>query len=279
MNRHYQSKAPFNWLRTKVFKIEKPYALGWNLWDEWDITTKREQPIGYFFTETFPKWLEWIPEHSIDYLHSFRYTVINWFEGSHRLNSTLDKGKYHEFSERMLYSLFDSYVDYIEIEEAHMHVVFAEKAVREKYNIIWWKKYPILRWFSRWRCAEAAIDHLKWEMSLDTPNPNDPSWQSSPYQAEKAREKMALYTWWKHVRPSRGESWDVSGINDFIKKMDAKYGKGWDGHFGSTTKLTPSENRNYHKLQTDNTNLEEAWENEDEEMMIRLIRLRKNLWT
>ena len=278
MNRHYNSSAPFSWLRKKVFKIDKPVALGWGQWSKWEEKIKEEKPVGYFFTETLPDWLEWIPEHSIDYVDKVRYYFINRTEGSHRLDSTLKKGQYHEFSERILYSLFDSYIDFVEIEEAHMHVVFSSKEDRAKYNMPLWNKYRILRWFGRWRCPQAAVDHLKWEMTLDVPDPNDPHWQSNPYQAEKAREKMALYTWWKHVRPTRGEAWEVSGFQAFWDKMEAKYGHDWLG-LGSTSKMTAAEHRTYDKLQEDKEKLEEDWYQEDNEMMIRLIKIRRDLWT
>ena len=277
MNRHYQSTALFNWLRKKVFKIEKPVALGWGQWSKWKEKIKKEKPAGYFFTETLPDVLEWIPEHSIDYIDKVRYYFVNWLDNSHRLDSTLEKGKYHEFSERILYSLFDSYADFIEIEEAHMHVVFASKEDKAKYNVPWWKEYRIFRW-NVWRCPQAGIDHLKWEMTLDVPDPNDPSWQSSPLQAANAREKMALYTWWKHIRPTRGSAWEVSGFRTFWDKMEKKYGKNWL-EFGTKSKMTAAEQRTYNKLSEDQNNLEEEWFKEDTEMLIRLVKIRRDLWT
>lgn len=277
MNRHYQSTTLFTWLRKKVFKIKKPYALPLSDWDGWDKQNKSEHPIGHFFTETLPDALEWIPEHSIDYIDNVRYYIVNWLNHSNRLDSTLKKGKYHEFSERVLYSLFDSYADFIEIEEAHMHVIFANIEKKEKYNMPWWRKYRILRW-NVWRCPEAGIDHLKWEMALDIPDPNDPHAQANPHQAISAREKMALYTWWRHIRPTRGESWEISGVRAFNAKMRAKYGKDWHS-LGVKSYMTAAEERTYDKLHRDQEDLEEFWFKEDEEMMVRLIRIRRDLWT
>lgn len=278
MRRHYQNSTPAKWLRTKVFKIEKPYALEWGKWDDWKEETKKKHPIGFFFTETLPDIIEWIPEHSIDYVDKARYYVVNRFNNSHCLTSTLKKGSYHEFSERMFYSLFDSFVNFIETEEAYMHVSFSKEEDRKKYNIPWWFQYRFFRWIGRWNSTQAAIDHIKWEMTLDVYDPSDPHWVSSPYQAESAREKMALYTWWKHVRPLRLDSWEESGMSAFTKKMEEKYGENIFG-FASSPTLTATERRTYDKLSQDKNHLEESWFDEDTDMMIRLIRIRRNLWT
>ena len=268
MSRHYSSSGFVEWMREKVFDFKKPSALGWGEWAKWDAKLKSERSIAFFFTETLPDWAELIPKHSIDYVNDFRYYVVNRVHGSHRLDSTLKKGDYHEFSERMLYSMFDSLVNYIDSEEAHMHIVWADKAVRDKYNVPWWKRHWMFRWGQAWKCPEAAIDHLKWEMELT----------DSPIQAESAREKMSLYTWWKHIRPGRGRAWDVSGFQAHWDKMDAKYGDDWLG-LGGKGKMSRAEDKAYRKLQKSNDELEEQWEKEDEDMIIRLVKLRKNLWT
>jgi hypothetical protein len=276
--RNYSDSKPIKWIRKKVFKIEKPMSLGWGEWTKWEEKIKKEKPIAFFFTETLPDLLEWFPEHSVDYIDKIRCYIINIIDGSHLLRSNLAKGKYHEFSERVLYSLFDSYIDFIETEEAHMQFIADKKEASKKYKMPWWNNYRILRWFGRWRCAEAGIDYLKWEMTLDQPDPTDPYWVASPYQAQSAREKMTLYTWWKHIRPRRGDSWEVSGLQSFWYKMDEKYGGNWLG-LGAHSKMSATEERTYRKLQKKKNDLEESWNNEDEEMMIRLIKIRRDLWT
>lgn len=278
MSRNYSDSAFFNWLRIKVFKIQRPNSFTWGSYKKWNKDLEECQPFAYFLVETLPDLLEWIPEHTIDYVNSVRYYVTNRINNSHRLNSTLEKGKYHEFSERLLYSAFDSFVTFIEAEEAAMHIAWREEKDIKKYNVPFWSRYWIFRWGKAWRCEEAAIDHLKWEMTLDQPDPSDPHHTMNEYQAVTAREKMSLYTWWKHIRPQRGESWDVTGFRKFWDEMDAKYGSNWIGLSG-TSKMTPTELRKYNKLQKESDELEERWEDEDEAMLIRLVKIRKALWT
>ena len=283
-SRHYSSSAPVRWLRNKVFKIDKPTALGWGEWAEWDAKLKKERPIANFFTEALPEWFEWIPAHSIDYVNDVRYYIHNRLGGTHRLNSTLKPGQWHEMNERMLYSNFDSFVDFIEIEEAHGHIAWKDKAEQAKYDIPWYET-RWLRWFHTWRCPQAGVDHLLWEMSLDKPDPDNGGQPMSPRQAQSAREKMELYTWWKHIRTKRGDSWDASGLRAFWEKMDKKYGEddiasvgGWLG-LGSKGKMTPAERRTYNMLSEAKDKLEEQWNEEDTQMLVKLVKMRDALWT
>lgn len=268
MSRHYSSSDFVTWLRLKVFKVDKPYALGWGEWAKWEAKLKAERRIAHFFTETLPDWVQWIPDHTVDYVNDFRYYITNRMHGSHRLNSTLKKGDYHEFGSRMLYSMFDTYVEFIEIEEAYSHIAWSKDEDRKKYNAPWWRRYWFLRWGQQWRSPDAAVDHLKWEMGL----------ADSPGQAESAREKMALYTWWKHIRPSRGDDWEVSGFRAHWDEMEEKYGDDWLG-LGSAGKMSRSEKATYDKLSDAKDALEAQWAEEDTQMMIRLVKIRENLWT
>lgn len=269
MNRHYSSSKFVVWLRTKIFKIDKPYALGWGQWAKWDENLKGSRPIAFFFTETLPDWVEWIPEHSIDYLDNVRYYVKNRADSSHQLTSKLEKGKYHEFRKVMLHSMFDSFVDYLEIEVASSHVAWSNPEETAKYKIPFWRRIRILHWWQSWRSSEAAIAHLKWEMALT----------DSPLQAEAAKEKMFLYTWWSIIRPTREtDSWKESGLREFWDEMETKYGEDWLG-LGSSSKLSTVEKKKYRKLQALTDEVEANWEQEDDDMMIRLVKLSSTLWT
>jgi len=281
MSRNYSGSAPVEWLRKKVFKIEKPRALGWGQWTKWDNELKKKRPIAFFFTEVLPEWIEWIPAHSVDYYNEVRYFIANYRGNTHGLQSTLKKGKWHEFEERLLYSVFDSFIDFIEIEGAGHHIAWSKKVDRDKYNVKWWHRFWFLRWDRSQRYPQAGIDHLLWEMTLDTPpDPPDPNWSPCPSQAAHAREVMTLHTWWKVIRTARVEPWEASGLRTFWTEMDTKYGE--DGNWlglGSRGKMTRAERAEYDRLSNANDNLEEQWHEEDDAMLIRLIRIRRGLWT
>ena len=273
MSRYYQGSKFFKWLRKKVFKIEKPVALGWGEWDTWEEELKSKRPVAFFFTETLPEWIQWIPNHSIEYLSDLRIWISNYLDNTHGLSSTLKKGQYHEFNTRLLHSAFDSFADFVECEEAHSHVAWANKEEAAKYNIPWHQNHWVTRLGRAWRCPQAGIDHLKWEMTLTEDN-------KPTYQAIAAIEKMTLYTWWKDIRPNRGDEWDTSGLGAFWEYMDKKYGKDsdWLG-LGTNTKMSASEQQNYDRLYEEKYQLERNNKNEDTEMLIRLIKIRDSLWT
>ena len=288
-SRHYTSSAPVAWVRSKVFKIEKPLALPWGGWDDWDAELRAKRPIAYFLTEVFPVWLEVIPNYTTKYYTDLRVYVLNIRNHTHHLDSTLEKGVYHDFSERMLYSLFDSFVEYIEVDEAYSSITWYDESSQKKYKVPFRMRHPVLNWGRAWRCPEAGIDHMKWEMEQGLGDGTD---IGADRQMASAYEKMALYTWWKVIRPARGESWEASGFRAFWNKMDAKYGnemetkklskhrssRGWLGLSGKSC-MTAAEKATYKKLSEAKDKLEDDWEDEDTEMMIRLIKLRKQLWT
>jgi hypothetical protein len=129
-------------------------------------------------------------------------------------------------------------------------------------------------------------------MTLDEPN-DDPNHYPSPHQASAAREKMELYNWWKVIRPSRKSAWEETGLQKFWDDMEQKYGSevenepngkrkrrrnSWLG-LGGKSSMTAAEKRKYKKLSDASSALEEQWDLEDEEMMIRLVKLRRTLWT
>jgi hypothetical protein len=96
-------------------------------------------------------------------------------------------------------------------------------------------------------------------------------------QAENAREILALYKWWTEVYPNRPDPHDESGWSEYCNRMREEKGEGlrWLG--------TQSENPETEALGKTALELthkiEAAYEQEDEDMMIRLIKVRSGLWT
>jgi hypothetical protein len=207
---------------------------------------------------------EWL----IDPIDSALYYCRNRFvDKTHYLHTDLEPGKWHEFENRILHGSFTELVNFVEIETAWHHVLWADKEERKKYHVPFWRRHRILR-FQRWRCPQAGIDHLKWEMQLEEPT----------HQRDRAHELMFLYTWWKEVRCKREDEWVESGLRAFWDSMETKYGSDWLG-LGGRSKLTKAEQAEYDRLSKAMHDLEEARFQEDEDMLIRLVKLRRSLWT
>lgn len=269
MTRNYADSKLFNWLRKKL-KIEKPYALPWGGWEIWENEYKRKKPVCHFITETLPDWLEKPAEWFIDPIDNATYYLRNRFVNkTHYLRTGLKKGKWHEFETRLLHGAFTELVDFVEIEKAWMTVVWSDEN-RNKYKLPWWRKTNWFRW-KEWRSAEAGIEHLRWEIELD-------GGPSENLQAASAFETLFLYTWWTEVYLRRGDEWEDTGFREFWNSMETKYGDDWMG-IGKKSKMTKAESAEYDRLNKAASALEEERHQEDEDMLIRLVKLRRSLWT
>ena len=223
-NRYYADSTFFNWLRSRVFKIDKPYALPWGGWDKWKKETKESRPIAYFICETLPDILEKPAEWLLDPIDDAVYYLrCRFIFKTHYLKTKLEPGRYHDFGNRILHGCFNELVDFVEIEKARMMVIWDENK-RNLYKAPWWTFTQWFRW-QPWRCPEAGIDHLKWEMTLDSDNLA--VHERSDDQARSARELMVLYTWWTVTRPARKDEWDETGLRAFWDSMEAKYDGNW----------------------------------------------------
>lgn len=269
--RHYSSSKPFQLLRTWL-KIKKPTALPFGQWTVWDDNLKKSRPIAFFFTETLPDWLEKPGEWLVDPIDdAIYYLRRRFFYRTHLLETGLEKGKYYDFQNRILHGAFNEMVKYVEQEKAWANIRWDDES-RKKYNVPW----HVSNWYLRWRpwsSPQAGMDHLIWEMNLD-PEENDS-------QRQIAEELYILYIWWKEIRVKRDIDTDAyveSGLEEFYSQMDLKYGKNQWGVF-SNRSMTPADRQEYDRLSKINHDLEEQWQREDDEMLARLVKIRRSMWT
>ena len=273
-SRSYSETWLFVWLRKSVFKIKKPRALAWGGWAKWDDELKARRPVAYFATETLPDWLEKPAQWIVDPVYNVSYYLRNRFVRQiHMVRTDLEKGVWHEYETRILHGMFTELVDFVEVEQAWHTCVWDEKA-RKKHNMPWWRDNWLVYW-REWRCPAAGIDYLKWCMTLD--DPTLPVQDRNPSQAEHAREVLTLYTWWKDIRATRLDEYTEAGFTEFNDRLAAKYGR---MDFDPDEKhLTPQERKEKRAIYDRVHELEEERHQEDEAMMIRLVKIRRGLWT
>jgi hypothetical protein len=94
------------------------------------------------------------------------------------------------------------------------------------------------------------------------------------YQALAAREIFELYTWWKEIYPLRPDPYDASGWSAYC---DMRREKGY--HLLDMEDRTEEEAEMRDKALAKSNEIEKAYNDEDEAMMIRLIKIRESLWT
>jgi hypothetical protein len=169
-------------------------------------------------------------------------------------------------------------VDFVEIEQAWHHVMWDEKA-RVKYETPWWQKNWFFRWGKVWRCPDAGVEYLVWASGLK----QDGNWGvdkdskhfgEPTHQAITAKELLELYKWWKYARPQRPDPMDASGWTAYCE-LRRKNGN----DFLDFEDKSPEEAEMSRAALDKSTEIETAYNTEDEEMMIRLIKIRQGLWT
>jgi hypothetical protein len=140
----------------------------------------------------------------------------------------------------------------------------------------WWRS-GWLRWRT-WRNAEAGMEYLRWASELTNKEFIEEGEKEEPtHQAKSAKEIIELYTWWTVTYRNRPDAYEASGWTAYCEASRAANGGSLWGSLGTdkTPELKKMSTKSHKLLQK----IEAAYEKEDEEMMIRLIKIRQSLWT
>jgi hypothetical protein len=251
-------------------------------WDEWETRAKRDYPIRWWLAEEGLDYLQKVFYFIPDTLHSIKYYINNrWVTHTHALTAhprDIKPGTWQDVGNRFLPCLFNELQDFVEVELAWWHIAWADKDEKAKYKAPFWAS-GWFRWRT-WRCPQAGLDNLEWQRNLrwkedEVGNDSDSLGKLTP-QAIKAQEILDLYKWWTEVYRNRPDPMDASGWSAYCEaSREANGGRlSWSGHKDNPELKKMSDKA--HKLLR---KIEEAYEKEDEAMMIRLIKVRHGLWT
>lgn len=156
------------------------------------------------------------------------------------------RGHYCDKDILMLHANFQILVDFVEVESAWMHNLSSRR----------------FRWpFSKPSSIEDGLAHLDWEISLKQDesmgvHQGEEGYGESTSQAKHATEVKTLYLWWARDRPNRPDPYaDWTDVYESLSQEDK-----------STLAMKVHE-------------IEEAQHQEDEDMLIRLMKVRRGLWT
>jgi hypothetical protein len=156
-------------------------------------------------------------------------------------------------------------VDYVEVEKAWHNFIWGDI-----YKMSWCQKHmPLYNKFIPFRRPDLGMAHLDWEVTLD--DPTIPSQDQSPQQAKDAREQRELYLWWTKIRPMRKEleppRYSNQGLDDILAPLDDDFDHDAEDY------------KKHLEICGRNSVMAREWEKEDEEMLLRLIKIRKSMWT
>jgi len=276
MRSHYWTCSKFaDWLRgTPKLKMGTSEE-----WDEWYKTSEKAHPIRYWIAEEgldhIQKFVYYIP----DQLNDIRYYINNrWVSHSHALTAhprDIQPGSWSDLGSRFLPCLFNELVDFVEIEQAWHHCMWSDEA-KTKFNVPWYRK-GWLRWRT-WRCPEAGMEYLKWASNLTNEEflEEGEEHKAEPtYQAKAAKEIIELYTWWTTVYRNRPDPHDASGWSEYCEASRAANGGSLRWSSDKSPELRKMSDRAHKALRK----IEADYAKEEEQMMIRLIKIRESLWT
>ena len=258
----------------------KPGTGTFEEWDSWEKEAQGYNPIRYWLAEEGLDYLQKVIYYVPDTLYSIKYYINNrWVTRTHCLTAhprDIKPGSWHDVGNRFLPCLFNELVDFVEVELAWWNIIWSDDAAKE-FNAPWYAR-GWFRWRS-WRSPASGLANLEWQRKLvydeDWLDKADPLYGKPTPQAEKAQEILDLYTWWTVTRPARPDPYEVSGWSAYCKLCEEQPG----GMFASMNREDPKLKKMSTKAHKILDKMETDYEKEDEDMMIRLIKVRHGLWT
>jgi len=248
-------------------------------WDAWYKQAEHAHPIRYWIAEEGLDYVQKIVYYIPDKLNDLRYYINNrWVSHSHRLTAhprDIRPGNWCDVGNRFLPCLFNELVDFVEIEQAWHHCMWSDEA-KTKFNVPWYRS-GWLRWRT-WRCPEAGLEYLRWAETLTNEEflEEGEKHNAEPtYQAKAAKEIIELYTWWTVTYRNRPDPYEASGWTAVCEAQREANG-GRLSFSSSKDPVLKKQSDKAHKLLQ---KIEADYTKEDEQMMIRLIKIRESLWT
>lgn len=230
-------------------------------WDDWFTERKEKRPVAFFLLTTIPDGIEHVGDSVVSMINNTRSWIrYRVFDRMHVIQTGLDPG-YHCVDTRMMHGMFNLLIDYVELELAWRSEVFGESEIESP----WWSRG--LTRFKSHRNPKKGLESIKLQMAMD--DPSTTAGLVSDEHAGSAREVWILYHWWKVVRPSRPDPDDISGWTEFCKNKDL------DDLIGANSVNDEQAKEIIDRLHE----IEQAYEEEDTEMLMRLIKIRGFLWT
>jgi hypothetical protein len=282
MRSNYWTCSKFaDWLRGTA----KPHAETSEGWAAWNKLAKKSYPFRYWLAEEGLDIIQNAIMFVPDKIYSVKYYINNRFvTRTHQLTAhprDIKPGQWQDVGNRFLPCLFNELVDFVEIELAWWHVAWDQDA-RKKFVAPWWA-WGWFRWRT-WRNPECGLANLEWQRKLISDEgygltPEDEKFGKPTQQAIQAQEILDLYTWWTVERPKRVDPHEASGWSAYCDEKRNEKDEDGESLGLFRDEKTPEQRERVSKMLDECSKLEKQYEDEDEEMMIRLIKVRHGLWT
>lgn len=241
-----------SWISKKFFP-ERPVAASMKEWFFIHKKEKEAHPFLYWIDKDVMQFFSLQKMRLDDMKYWFMYRFIKAHK-YHLVDTELGYG-YHSNDRILMHANFKILKDFVEIEKAQHQYAWKDEP----------KDTPPI---------EAALKYIDWERSLviseDEVDADDPRIGMPTSQATSANEIKELYLWWTVDRPARQDPYDAYPDDE---KDD---GTDWFERQAMRTEKEEIANHNrFKKIRV----MEADYEEEDTDMLVRLVKIRKELWT
>ena len=267
MRSNYWSCSRFaDWVRG----LDKPGSATLKDWRAWRKKTQIDHPIRYWITEVALDQIQDFVNWPRDLYLKFRTWWRNrYVERTNSLTAHPDDvapGQWCDLGDRILYCMFNELRDYVEVEKAGLWVAWnSAESLADGIPA----RHFAWRRSRRWRSVSAGLRSLEGEAALRDSH-NHPT-----YQAAAAQEVLFLYNWWTVTRPARVPAGIASGHSACIKRHNSVQSSIDEDDWAW---LDDDLQASAAAAQQRSENIAEYYEAEDQEMLIRLVKVRKLLW-
>ena len=233
----------------------------------------------------FLKPKNWFGTYSVWW--DLKWSILNrTFCKHHVIKTDLEPGWYDKDT-LMIHGLFQLLVDFVEVELGHQRYTFDNKDTgivskwsKSKRLRYWLGDLPLIRYIVKTKFIEHGLKGVDFYVNYE-----DPQFPDSPYietHRHFGREVKQLYVWWKELRPARVEPIELSGFSDLCDqygRLEFEPVPETNGQLLRQKKRPEEVEKLFSEAGLKTHEIEEQYDAEDEEMMIRLVKIRKSMWT
>lgn len=245
-----------------LYKETPPVSLTHRQWVTYNKEFRKRHPIHHFI---FGKVVPLIKKPKEILLRV--YDVIYWIRHDYcrvvRLKK-INRG-WHDAHCMLEHAMFEVLNEFVERELAHMQTMVDNN---EKYGYNWFRrKIPFARLvLPPFRSREAGLAALSARID-DVKGVDEDETAALLTQAKEYEEVRRLYLWWNDTRPNRPDPYDASGWTKYCSKMDNL--SFMDDGISEEGEIALKRLRE----------IEKQYEEEDDLMFEKLVKIRRFLWT
>jgi hypothetical protein len=250
-----------SWLEKKCYP-NHPISLTAEEWVEWEKVEK-SKPICNFCVNVVPQWCK---KYITRPLSNAQYWFLYRFVKKHKYH-LIDTGLlpgYYDVDTRIFHGVFNLMKEFCEDEQPRNDWMWESDKNSKKFVPGFNAAIESFKWQKELVYTSDDVWDIENQHLIGTPQP----------QALVAKELEEIYIWWVVTRPNR---------EDPYKKFQDFYFENLLREKGSSMSLlcarSPEEEEKRALVVAQRDELEKQYKDEDENMLLRLIKIRHSLWT